>query len=75
MGLSSLWASTLGQTLVSRALAQSAAPKRNVIFYLNVNGLVRDHAPSVTDGRFDWGAFDGLEPLRSRTTLVQYLNN
>ena len=46
------------------------------MLYINKNGLVKDHAPTVSGPTsFDLGSFSPLEPVRSQLTWIQHLNN
>ena len=74
-GIGSAFIGCLGQRLISTAWG--ATGRKNLIVYANVNGLVRDHAPTVGAGPSDFalGSFDDLNPIKDQITWIQHLNN
>ena len=75
VGMGSMLIGSLGTRLVSNAWAQTR--RKNLVIYANVNGLVRDHAPTLGDtpGQFDLGSFDPLNAIKDELTWIQHLNN
>lgn len=75
LGVGSVFMGSLGSRLISTAWAQPR--RKNLVIYANVNGLVKDHAPTVSDapGQFDLGSFDPLHAIKDELTWIQHLNN